>query len=780
MRRSNLALAAALLALMGCHQTGGFLGYAPGGPQGGPLKTSVVAWGDPESGLPSVVPAGATEEVEVVPPGGPDEAAQLAAASALRAAGPLPEGPASAPWPLPLEQAIEVGLSHSTVARVLEGRSVGASPVTRYDPEIAEARARAALAGFDPVFDARLFANWINEPPSSFFGPGIPVATQRDEAGLTFGVTKPTQTGGRARIAYNPPLGYLFIPGSTSSSINPTNEADISFSVTQPLARGAGLMVNRAPIRVARLRAEQSVWEFKQSIQAHVRSVIEAYWELEAAQQAVRVIEETLPYAEQVVHVEEERMAAQRSVRADVARARAAWHNLRKERVQAEAAVVERELRLRNLLGLPPAVARRIVTTSQPTDAPVLVDQQAAFRTALQVHPALARQRLNVRVREQDALVAKNGVLPQFDWYGLYRLNGIGENTDAAVDQMFTADYTDYETGLVFSVPIGRRQALAGYRSASLQLARERALLQQAMHARAHDLSGLARQIEFTHAALSEANQRLTENNEWLRGAKIRYENPPPAGSDRDWLLIALNDYLQALRAQAEAATEVASLRARYNALLVQLEESQGTLLESVGIAVDDDCGVVCALSESEARRADDLVTEVNASFGPDAGTAPTPLPAPRVPAAVGEPIGPGLPEPAGPLPAPMAIPPGTLPVPPAEMPPSPALPPSAVSPGVVAPTPLSLPTLPALPRPATYPARATPPPATTPLAPPVAPLPQPAVAPATLPGAAPVGWSPSSLSGGSAPGATRWTPPASVPLGPAMPGGFGPAQLAP
>lgn len=500
---------------------------------------------------------------------------------------PLDPGVAAQERPLSLEEAIRISLSNSGVVRVLSGSDVTATAATPYDPHISDARLRAAMAVFDPVLTSAVYSNWINQPPDAVFGPGLAEPTLRDEAGFTAAVSKPWLTGGETRIGYNPPLGYLYIPNPSSGSLNPLYTSNLEFVARQPLLKGGGIGVNKAPIRIAQLRRDQTSLETRQAVMASVRSVTEAYWELFAARNAAQVLNEVVPLLQRVAAIEHERMAAQRSVRADVAKAHSELHAVRLQLVELRGAVVQRELRLRNLLGLPPTDGCVIIPTSQPMQAPVGFDAAASIALAHENRPDLLRQQLAVRARENELVVAKNAGLPQLDAAALYRWNGVGNALDDSLSQMFGTQYQDWQTSMTLSMPLGRRAGAAGIRAATLQLARERAMMQQALHAASHQITSLIQEAAYTHELFSEADARWQANTVWLEGSRVRYENPPPSGDD--WLLAATNDYLAAVRSQADAARNAQSYLSRYNALLARINEARGTILFDTNLDLVDE-----------------------------------------------------------------------------------------------------------------------------------------------------------------------------------------------
>lgn len=497
--------------------------------------------------------------------------------------------PANTPMPLTLDDAIRISLSNSGIVRVAAGGTVTASPASPYDPQIADALIRVPQARFDPILNSVASANWINHPSGSVFGPGLVAPNQRNDATALGNLTKTWLPGTETRVGYNPSTGYLFRPNYSGSSFNPLYTSNLEWAVKQPLLKGGGIKANKAPIRIAYLRRDQSALTTRQAVMASVRSVAEAYWELSSSQNTVTALEAIAPLLKQAASIEREKMAAQRSVAADVAKIDAQLHQLMQQIVAAKSAVVQSELRLRNLIGVPPNDGFVFFPSTPPLGAPVQIDVSAATSTAIENRPDVIRQASMVRTRECELLIARNAALPQLDLLGLNRWNGVGGLLDDSLSQMSSAEFADYQVSLTLTAPIGLRAGAATIRAATLQLKRESALMEQAVHATAHQVSSLAQEASYSQQLYAEAEIRTKSNAEWLSGARIRFENPPPAGDGQDWLLAALNDYLLAMRSQSEASIDAQTFLARYNIALARLSEATGTILNEFDIQTTHD-----------------------------------------------------------------------------------------------------------------------------------------------------------------------------------------------
>jgi outer membrane protein TolC len=468
---------------------------------------------------------------------------------------------------LSLDEAIRIALANSEVVRVLAGVTAVSSGRTIYDPAIANNQVDDKQSRFDPTLQIDNGWNRSESPlivPNPYRVDGI----RQDEYRFETALSKTTVYGGTAR------LGVLANPFWGPQEIRKTPSA-LDLSYTQPLLQGGGWAVNRVPIVLARIDAERSYFQFKDSVQELVRGVIEGYWSLVAARTDVWARQRQVEQAQFAfdraqaaleVHIENASVAAQ---------ARVSLLNFRTSLVAAQNAVLDREAALRNLLGLPPMDGQRIVPISPPTTQREPFAWPTLLELAEERRPDLVELKLILEADQQLLLQVRNAAYPQLDAVGRYRWNGIeGELPDGTYLRSQPGQFTDWTLGVNFSVPLGLRQGRASLRSQELVIARDRANLQQGLHAVTHDLALSLRTIEQAWAQYDLAKQtrdaaRLNLN--------LQIENYLAGRSQFINALLAINDWGNAISSEAQYLS-------LYNAELANLERQTGTILEAHGV----------------------------------------------------------------------------------------------------------------------------------------------------------------------------------------------------
>jgi outer membrane protein TolC len=505
---------------------------------------------------------------------------------------PKPETPE---WPLSLDEAIRIALENTRVVRVLAGTTAVASGQTIYDPAISNTLIDQARARFDPVF------SWNNtfdrlDTPTAFLDPFDPTrsfltGSESKDYKSAVGLSETNVLGGQWGLNWteNPTrlgggAGSLFAASSPTGisgfALNPQNRTAVELSYTQPLLQGGGYQVNTAPIVIARLNTEQSFFQFKDSVQELVRGVIEAYWNLVQARINVWARKIQVEQSKEAYDREQARLKTGLADLTNVAQARVTYNQFRANLVAAEADVLTREGALRNILGLPPSDDRQIIPVSVPATDRLGPNWDQLVRLAEQRRPDIIELKLVAEADQVRLLQAENATLPRLDAVALYRWNGLsgtmpnGERLASGPGQ-----FPDWSLGVNFSVPLGLRQGRAQVRQQELMIARDRANVEQSLHAAVHELASGVRDLASAYEqylALKETRAAAIDNvkvqMEQFRAGRNIYLN----------VLQALNDWGTAVSSEAGALLS-------YNVALATLERRTGTILETHGLVLAEE-----------------------------------------------------------------------------------------------------------------------------------------------------------------------------------------------
>src|SRR5205823_4786538 len=125
--------------------------------------------------------------------------------------------------------------------------------------------------------------------------------------------------------------------------LNPQTASSVNVGYTQPLLQGAGVRANFAPIVIARLNAERSFFQFKDSMEQSVRGVIQAYWNLVFARTDVWARRQQVEQGTFTLSRAEAQFGAGRVDISDVAQARTALANFKATLIASEANLLNQE-----------------------------------------------------------------------------------------------------------------------------------------------------------------------------------------------------------------------------------------------------------------------------------------------------------------------------------------------------------------------------------------------------------------------------------------------------
>lgn len=512
-------------------------------------------------------------------------------------------------WELSLDEAIQNALCNSKVMRSIGGSVVPApstlttapqAVASTYGPAVVESNpligTEGALSAFDAQFTSRMFWNKNDRPQNlSFAGIFNPVF-QQDTADFLAEVSKPTATGGQAffRNVTRYDLNNNFANRFSSSYV-----LDMEVEYRHPLLQGAGAQFNRIAgpnaivgqyrgIALARVNTDIALADFELAVRNLLADVELAYWELyfayrnldavvagrDGALQTWRRINAL--YTESAIGGEADKEA----------QAREQYYLFRAQAESGLTNVYRVETRLRYLMGLAATDGRLIRPANSPTSARIRFDWFEVHYEAMANNTELRRQKWTVKQRELELLAARNFLLPRLDIAGIYRWKGFGDHLIAGPNPAFNSaartlwggDFQEWQMGVDFSLPVGFRRQLAGVRFAELQLARERAVLQDQELEISHQLADALRDMDgFYAVAQTNFNRRVAAERR-VEAVRAAYE----AGS------VTLDVLTESQRFLVEAETAYYRALVDYNLALRTVHVRKGSLLAYNNVSLNE------------------------------------------------------------------------------------------------------------------------------------------------------------------------------------------------
>ncbi len=492
-------------------------------------------------------------------------------------------------WKLSLDDAVRIALQNADVVRMVGGTTVVSSPYTIYTPAIKNTAIDQQRATFDPMLkNSNNFyrMNTLLATPPSI--TGVPTEGYTSSTGVskkfipggTVGLDVTLDGSRTGDPHYNPLSGVDGGFPATGNGLNPSNGSNLALSIDQPLLKGAGSQANLAPILIARINTELSFFQMKDSVQDLVWGVIQTYWNLSFAQTQRWASQQQAEQGREEWEYRKARLESGMGDEGDVAQARVSYENFRAALIAAEANVLNQEALLRNLLGLPPSDPHRIVPGTAPSAARLPTKWDNLLNLAEQFRPDVVELKLILEADQQQLLLNRNQALPQLNLKGLYRWNGLeGIAPDGPYAGQSVASspgqFTGWEAGVNFSVPLGLRKERAAIREQELLIMQDRVKLDQAVHSAAHLLAinyrNLSQYYEqylayrrVREAAEINIEKRLRDN---AAGRRTLYVN----------VLLAITDWGNAVNSEYQALVQ-------YNTELATLERQTGTILETHGV----------------------------------------------------------------------------------------------------------------------------------------------------------------------------------------------------
>jgi len=514
-------------------------------------------------------------------------------------------------WNLSLQEVVQIALQNGKVLRNLGGVSFGSTGAmgtpsmlisnpysvgTIYDPALVEADPRygveAALSAFDGQLSAS--AGWTKTDEQSNMSSFLsnPV-NQADQGTFQATISKYAATGTTFYVRNNNAYDWSNSPTRYPPSVW-TTYTEAGF--TQALLQGRGVTFNRIAgpgaipgyyngVLIARISSERSLIDFEMGVRELVFSTENAYWNLYNAYRNYDTVKTGLKssYATWEKIFEYYRLGDARGSAQAEAQARQQFFRFYGNTKDALSNIYKTEAVLRFAMGIASADGRLIKPVDEPSVAKIRFDWFEVKSEGLNRAPELRKMKWDVKQRELELIAARNFLLPNLNFSGSYRFNGMGSdlvnhsaNASSAYGSFGSGDYQGWHMELGFSAPFGWRKERAAVRHAELNLIKYRALLQEQELALDHSLADSIRDMDRFYAQAEIAFNTRRAAQEEVRATEAAYEAQRTT----------LDQILDAQRRLAEAESSYFNSIVNYNLAITKLHYLKGSLLEYNNIAL--------------------------------------------------------------------------------------------------------------------------------------------------------------------------------------------------
>ncbi|MAJ46040.1 MAG: hypothetical protein CBC35_01920 [Planctomycetes bacterium TMED75] len=449
--------------------------------------------------------------------------------------------------------------------------------VDRYQAGVEYEQIGEELGAFDATFSVDFYYGQSVEGATSLVDPTGSIRT--DSFSASPGLQVPLATGGELEIEMNV-YNYQQVAQDVST-IAPSSsqevsgqQAEFSFSFTQPLLQGAGSTVALAPIVLADYSSRQAAAGVTLQIINTLAEAEQAYWTTWVAFEQFQSAFEVYEDAKYQFETTKELYAAQQATIVDVRQAQASVLTQASWVIHHEELYVTASLGLQVLMNDPELAlngASLILPSEQPSFKPFVADSSRAIKYAMAHRMDLLQLELQVAADTLEIQVAKNTLLPDVAFGAELGAIGITDfGVGRAVEDMFNGQQAiPWSLRLSASMPIGNNTAISAYRAALLQrlgdiadTSQQRLTIRQDVLSALTSLESSARQLRVSHQA------EIAYRNAWKGTQDLFLLGQQTAGDVAD----ALEQYGESRLGTIAAAGD-------YQQAMVSLAMSTGTTL---------------------------------------------------------------------------------------------------------------------------------------------------------------------------------------------------------
>jgi outer membrane protein TolC len=352
--------------------------------------------------------------------------------------------------------------------------------------------------------------------------------------------------------------------------------------VSQQILKGFGFAVNRALIKVAENEQKIERESFRQQVITALVTAQNAYWDLVAANDAVRSAEKAVAVAEQLEQENRKQLEIGTMARLDVVSAQAQVAASQRDLIVAQTNVQNAELQLKSMISrnlAEPLASASIETDPLPDPEGVEIPAvEEAKALAMENRPDIAIAEGNIKSQVDALPFIRNALLPNFNIFGLVTTVGLYNILGTSIVDAIHFRYPEVAIGLTVTFPLHNRQAQADDVRSNLTLKQSR--------------DTLVRSKSQVEVDVENALIGLRQSKAQVQAAReaVRLEQRKMEAEERKLTLGLSTSYNVILVQRDLFAAELAETQARntFAKAGVTLAQATGSTLERNHITLDE------------------------------------------------------------------------------------------------------------------------------------------------------------------------------------------------
>ena len=476
-------------------------------------------------------------------------------------------------------------LSVNDVVRLVVQRNTNVW-LARLDVQGSEPAVQKAMAVFDPRFVGSFTTRRAVTPTSTELEASSSLAQQAQ-----FRYEQQFATGTAYSFAIN---GSKNANNNRFVFLNPAIGSNMAISISQPLLRGRGMLVQRSPIIIAGINRQISRGRFEEQLHQTLQTAMDQYWNVVQARENLKVLQESLALAEKSYARDKRALELGALPPLDIFRSEAEVATRKVAVTTAQYQLRQQEDALRRLISadLDPAVRDLPLELVDSPEPPVMlldVDSSGAVERALRVRPELANLRRRQTIDEINIRTAANSLKPDLRLTGNYLSSGLGGNffeegvqfrggLSDALRQVFDFDSPTYGFGLFLTLPLRNREAQADLATAQIQHRKDLFEERQAQQQVTLEVRNAINELERSKANIVAATAARDLARKTQEAEQRKYE----LGASTIFFV------LEAQQRASDAEQQLLAARIAYRKAVISVHRATGALLDENQVVLND------------------------------------------------------------------------------------------------------------------------------------------------------------------------------------------------